>query len=108
MQSRQGAGFEAPSGDEEQAAVPFAPGPGAAPSLIDAVLERNAPRLREIDGVTGFGTGRTQAGDAAIIVHVRDASVRDQLPEIVEGYPVVVEVVPGGFGIQGQGGSPAI
>lgn len=107
MQGGHGGGFEAPHGGEEQAAVPFASGPGAAPSPIDAVLERNTPWLREIAGVVGIGAGRTATGDDAIVIHVRDASVQDRLPETVEGYPVVVEVVPGGFEIQDQGGSPA-
>jgi hypothetical protein len=107
MQGGQGGGFEAPHGGEEQAAVPFTPGPGAAPSPIDAVLERTTPGLRGIEGVVGVGKGLTAAGDDAIVIHVRDASVRDRLPETVEGYPVIVEVVPGGFKIQSEGGSPA-
>ncbi|MGH3874231.1 MAG: hypothetical protein ACRDSR_22475 [Pseudonocardiaceae bacterium] len=43
--------------------------------------------------------GRTPIGDDAIRVDVEDESVRDRLPKTVEGYPVEVVVVPGGFGI---------
>jgi hypothetical protein len=106
MQRRQG-GFEAPYGDDEQAAVPFTPGPGPARPAIDQVLERNTPALRAIEGVAGVGHGRTPTGDDAIVIHVRDASVRDRLPRDVEGYPVEVIVVPGGFDIQDQGGGPS-
>lgn len=106
MQRGQG-GFEAPRGDDEQAAVPFTPGPGPARSPIDDVLERNMSALRAIEGVAGVGRGRTPTGDDAIVVHVRDASVRDRLPGDVEGYPVEVIVVPGGFDIQDQRGGPS-
>jgi len=106
MQRGQG-DFEAPRGDDEQAAVPFTPGTGPARSPIDEVLERNISALRAIEGVAGVGHGRTPTGDDAVVVHVGDASVRDRLPGDVEGYPVEVIVIPGGFDIQDQRGGPS-
>ncbi|MBZ4322608.1 hypothetical protein [Streptomyces huiliensis] len=67
-------------------------------SRLTAVLERNRARLHEIDGVHGVSEGRTPAGDDAIRVDVEDESVGDRVPGEVEGFPVVIAVVPGGFG----------
>lgn len=105
MQPGQGDGFEAPGGEDEQAAVPFTPDPEPARSPIDAVLERNTPMLRRIDGVVGCGRGQTPVGDDAVRVDVRDASVQDRLPADLEGFPVVV-VVTGPMDALGQGEAP--
>jgi hypothetical protein len=52
------------------------------------VLARHADELMAIDGVEGTGVGRNGVGDDAIVVYLRDASVRSRVPSEIEGYPV--------------------
>jgi hypothetical protein len=92
-------GFGEPAEMGEDAALPATPpppGPGG-PDRIDEVLERSRPELLAIPGVVGIGHGRTQDGDDAIIVWVTDSGAADRLPAEIEGYPVIVNTVPGGF-----------
>ncbi|MGH3905913.1 MAG: hypothetical protein ACRDTE_17295 [Pseudonocardiaceae bacterium] len=99
-------GFEEPGGPPEQAAVSFTPPPPREPqSGITRVVEQNKARLFEIEGVHGVSEGRSPIGDAAVRIDIDYESVRDRLPQEIEGYPVETVVVPGGFGIL-PAGSP--
>ncbi len=107
VDSVQGQGFAEPGGVPEQAAVSFIPPPQQKPhSPITDVVERNRARLHKIEGVHGVSEGRTPIGDDAVRVDVENDAVRDRLPQEIEGYPVEVVVVPGGFGILPAGSPP--
>jgi hypothetical protein len=110
VDSDQDQGFAEPGGSPEQAAVSFtppdstagfsaSPRPQGAPSPLTAVVERNKARLLQIEGVHGVAESRTRIGDDAVRVDIDDDSIRQRLPNEIEGYPVEVVVVPGGFGI---------
>ena len=94
-----GPGLEEPANNGEEAALPGnAPPPYAGDTHpIDAVLERSRPELVAIPGVAGAGRGQTPDGDAAIIVWVTDSQAAERLRPEIEGYPVIVNIVPGGF-----------
>ncbi len=94
--------FEEPHGASEQAAIPFAPAPLGPPTAMDAVLERSRQRLLTIQGVVGVGQGRTAIGDDAILAFVDNQGVGSKVPRELEGYPVEVIVVPGGFHAQSR------
>jgi hypothetical protein len=113
MDSEHGQRFAEPGGHAERAAVSFVPPddprPSAAPaqppplpqrppSPLAAVLERSRKRLFEIEGVHGVAEGRTPAGDDAVRVDVDSEIVGRRIPNEIEGYPVEVVIVPGGFG----------
>jgi hypothetical protein len=94
-----GRGFEEPAGRGEEAAL-RATGPPPSSGRadpVDDILERSRPQLLAIPGVVGTGHGRTQKGDDAIIVWVTDAAAAERVPADIEGYPVIVNTVPGGF-----------
>ena len=100
MDSEQGRRFVEPGGAPEEAEVSFKPSPPPRPqSPIAGVVERSTPELSKIEGVHGVSEGRTLTGDDAVRVDIEDDSVRERLPTEIEGYPVEVVVVPGGFGI---------
>lgn len=100
MDSGPSQGFAEPGGAPEQAAVPFIPPPQHKPnSPVTGVVERNRARLHQLEGVHGVSEGRTPIGDDAVRVDVENDTVRDRLPQEIEGYPLEVVVVPGGFGI---------
>ncbi|MGH2532408.1 MAG: hypothetical protein ACRDJW_08885 [Thermomicrobiales bacterium] len=100
MFSSQDRGFAEPSGASEEAAISFTPpAPQGPQSPITGVVERNTTRLSQIEGVHGVGEGRTPIGNDAVRIDVEDDSVRERLPRELEGFPVQVVVVPGGFGI---------
>jgi len=78
----------------EEAAMPYQPGPergGEQAASIESVRARNEQRLMAIDGVMGLAIGRNKLGDDAIVVYVRDPSVKSRIPSEVEGYPVETE-----------------
>ena len=91
--------FAEPGGDPEEAAISFTPPNRQAQSAIAGVVERHRAELAKIPGVHGVSEGRTPIGDPAVRIDVEDDSVRTRLPKEIEGYPVEVVVVPGGFGI---------
>ncbi len=73
----------------EDAAVPYNPDHvGTSESPIVAVHQRNEKRLLEIDGIVGVALGRTPIGEDALVVYLRDSSVRPRVPSTIEGYPV--------------------
>jgi hypothetical protein len=75
----------------EDAAMPYLP-EGSSGSAEQSPLERTRQRheqaLMAIDGVVGVGIGRTSTGDEAILVYVKDASVKKRIPTRLEGFPV--------------------
>lgn len=94
------ADFEAPARRDEEAALQVGappPPPVHDPHPLDRVLERHRASLAALDGVAGAGHGVTTAGDDAVAIWVSRADVAEQLPSTLDGYPVVVHVVPGGF-----------
>jgi hypothetical protein len=86
--------FVAPGGRHsvyEEAAMPYTSenaGGYAGSSQVEMVRERNERVLMAIDGVVGIVVGRTPIGDDAIILYLRDASVKQRVPPQVEGYPI--------------------
>jgi hypothetical protein len=71
--------------------VPYNPGPAsgaAGPAALEQARARHEPTLLAIDGVRGVGLGRTPTGDDALVVYLRDASVKQRIPPQVDGYPV--------------------
>ena len=100
MNSAWGRNFAGPGDASEEAAVSFTPPDLREPqSAIAGVVERTGSELSKIKGVHGVSEGRTLIGDAAVRIDVEDESVRERLPKEIEGYPVEVVVVPGGFEI---------
>jgi hypothetical protein len=67
---------------------------------LDEVIARTAAELKHTKGVHGVGRGYAQPGRDAIVVFVDNDGVKTSLPTEIDGYPVAVEVVPGGFTIQ--------
>ena len=90
----------------EDAAMPYLPdestGQGAAGMLqqghlashgrLEAAKRRNERALMAIDGVEGVCLGQTAVGKEALVVYLRDASVRRRVPLQVEGYPVEMSI----------------
>ena len=93
----QGKKFAEPGAAREEAAMSFTPPTAREPSDVTGVVERNRTKLAEIPGVHGVSEGRTPIGDPAVRIDIEDDSVRARLPKEIEGYPVEVVVVPGGF-----------
>ena len=101
--------FEAPDlgqGAFEDAAMPYTDAGASGPagrSPIEGVRARHEQDLMAIDGVLGVAIGRTPIGDDAVVVYLRDASVRQRVPPGVDGYPVET-VVTGEIDAYGVGG----
>ena len=74
----------------ENAAMPYSPDEGTVeePELIRE-WER---KLLAIDGVLGVGFGQDETGEDAVTVYLRDQSVSKNIPEELDGYPVVLEI----------------
>lgn len=84
------AGFHIPHEHEaETAAMPYDPDAITQQSDIAAVLARQQDQLLAIDGVEGVGIGTDSGGDAALEVFIREPTVADQLPNTIEGYPLI-------------------
>ncbi len=90
--------FEEPKAVVEDAAIgEFVPPPRPDLTVLDGVLERNQADLLSIDGVTATWTGLNAEGADVVFVAVTDTSARPRVPQVIEGHPVEVVVVPGGF-----------
>ena len=90
-------GFEDPRTSGEDAALPHQV-PAARPaSADDEVLERHRSGLLAVSGVTAVWSGLTSSGTTAVFVGITDPAARARLPEELEGYPVEVVDIPGGF-----------
>ncbi|MGE3154072.1 MAG: hypothetical protein AB7G48_18680 [Nitrospiraceae bacterium] len=72
---------------------------GRPKATIEAVRARNEGSLMAIEGVVGIGIGRTASGDDAVVIYLRDESVRQRVPAAIEGYPLEI-VVTGGIDAQ--------
>lgn len=83
----------------EDAAMPYLPDSASelsGQSQIETARQRHERALMAIEGVVGMGVGRTPTGDDAIILYLKDASVKSRVPACVGGYPVET-VVTGGI-----------
>jgi len=83
--------FKPPGGEVEEAQMPSVAdraGDGGPQSEIAVAKERNENALMAIDGVEGVAIGRDRIGDAALVIYVREPSVKRQLPSQVEGHAV--------------------
>ena len=87
----------------EDATMPYLPEDGAgmaqsqyAPAApqgrLEAARRRNERALMAIDGVEGVSLGQTAVGKEALVVYLRDSSVKRRVPLQVEGYPVVTSI----------------
>ncbi|MFC9919555.1 hypothetical protein [Agromyces binzhouensis] len=87
--------------DGEDAALPAGqPPPGPEPDPVDELIAAEQDRLLGLSGVDGVGHGRTDEGEDAIIVWISDPAAATSVPRAIEGVPVIVEHVPGGFHAQ--------
>jgi hypothetical protein len=61
---------------------------------IMAVVDEHAPRLIQIEGVSGVAVGRLPRGRPCVRIYVVELTdeLRAQLPDELEGYPVDIEV----------------
>jgi len=61
---------------------------------INDVLERHVDELMSIEGVVGVAVSALEDGAPCIKVLIREDSplLREKIPEILEGYPVLIEV----------------
>lgn len=75
----------------EDAAMPYSPEESTtttSSSSLEHVKRNHEQELMAIDGVEGIGIGRSNIGDDAIIVYLRDEGVKKRIPRSVAGYPV--------------------
>jgi hypothetical protein len=84
-------------GDGEDAAIPEGPPPGPGSHPIDAAIDSWRGQLLGAAGVEGVGHGLTPDGHDAVLVFISDESAKPSIPAEIEGYPVLIERVPGGF-----------
>ena len=89
--------FEEPRQAGESAALPTQTPPLGPMDELDEVVARTASGLKDTRGVHGVGRGFGTPDRDAIVIFVDNAGVRESLPKEIEGYPVIVQVVPGGF-----------
>jgi hypothetical protein len=87
----------------EDAAMPYLPDeipgqgmgqytPAAPPGRLEAARRRNERALMAIDGVEGVSLGHTAVGKEALVVYLRDSSVKRRVPLQIEGYPVETSI----------------
>jgi hypothetical protein len=87
----------------EDAAMPYLPDeipgqgmgqytPAAPQGRLEAARRRNERALMAIDGVEGVSLGQTAVGKEALVVYLRDSSVKRRVPLQIEGYPVETSI----------------
>ena len=89
----------------EDAAMPYVPDEASShavaglahaapppPGRLEAAKRRNERALMAIDGVEGVSLGQTAIGGEALVVYLRDASVKRRVPSQVDGYPVETSI----------------
>lgn len=84
-----------PDGASDQGAPGASLGqrPHALPAgRLEAAKRRNERALLAIDGVEGVSLGQTAIGKEALVVYLRDPSVKRRVPMQVEGYPVETSI----------------
>ena len=94
---------QSPYGVFEDAAMPYLPdetpgqgmgqyAPAAPQGRLEAAKRRNERALMAIDGVEGVSVGQPAVGQDALVVYLRDSSVKRRVPSQVEGYPVETSI----------------
>ena len=88
----------------EDAAMPYVPDEASShavagfahaappPGRLEAAKRRNERALMAIDGVEGVSLGQTAICGEALVVYLRDASVKRRVPSQVDGYPVETSI----------------
>jgi hypothetical protein len=89
--------FDDPSASGEDAALPHRVPSASGTSVEDEVVERHRAGLLSVPGVTAVWSGLTPSGTTALFIGITDPSARARLPGVLEGYPVEIVDVPGGF-----------
>lgn len=56
------------------------------------IIDRIGSELLKVPGVEGVGLTKTAAGDAAVVVYVRDDSVASSIAPQLGGMPTIVKV----------------
>jgi hypothetical protein len=92
-------GFEEPRHIGESAALPLQTPPSQPMDALDTLISRVSSKYKDTPGVHGVGRGFGRPNRDAIVIFVDNGGVAESLPKEIEGYPVVVEVVQGGFNI---------
>ena len=60
---------------------------------VQAIKDSHEKRLMAIPGVQGVGIGRNEIGDDVILVYLRDATAKGQVPARLEDVPVETAIV---------------
>jgi hypothetical protein len=91
--------FDEPAGATEEAALPTGPPPTPydVPPDMQSTLERARESFMKHPAVAGLAHGLTADGRDALVIYVTEQSATASLPDELEGYPVIIQVVPGGF-----------
>jgi hypothetical protein len=77
----------------EDAAMPYVPeSSGESSSAVQQVKESHERQLMAIEGVEGVGVGRNSIGNDAIIVYLRTADAKKNVPRSIGGFPVETKV----------------
>jgi hypothetical protein len=87
--------FDAPTPDDggaEEAAMAYSPDAHEEGTGIEGALRRNERELMGTEGVEGIAVGQSSRGQPALVVYVRDPSVRRLLPSSLDGFDVEVVV----------------
>jgi hypothetical protein len=92
--------FQAPQGTEDAALAPYSPGSEESISELEELILAHVPQLVAIQGVVGVAARRSEEGRPRVVVFADRPLDPLSLPPEIGGYPVELEVVPGGFEAQ--------
>ncbi len=97
--------FETPDiGTGEDAAIPL-PNDQSESNMSDSeltrVMRKYEQELFALDGVVGMDIQANDIGDDVIAIYIRDESVRKNVPNQLDGFPVMI-IVSGEIDAQGQ------
>lgn len=87
--------FDAPTPDDagaEEAAMAYSPDADEERAGIEDALRRHERELIGTEGVEGVAVGQSSRGEPALVVYVREPSVRRLLPSSLDGFAVEVVV----------------
>ena len=94
-------GFDEPRQTDASAEMPVTTPPSGPPTDdLDRTIADLAAELKHRLGVHGVGRGYGTPGKDTIVVFVDHENIGEELPKEVDGYPVMIEVVEGGFRAQ--------